>query len=165
MNSYSKLVEIIGQKRAIIDKLKAELAPMEEVLVLLERDMDEISTLRLRVRSLEKVDKALELHELPPPEPEVPEASAPPTAPPTAPVLMPPPPAAKEPRITKQQRIVDALAKKPMTTRELREMFPDIKSMESSLKVLREKKLVAVDDSIFPYTYRASRDSASVSAA
>jgi len=161
MNSYSKLVEIIGQKRAIIDKLKAELAPMEEVLVLLERDMDEISTLRLRVRSLEKVDKALELHELPPPEPEVPEAAAP-----AAPVLMPPPaPAAKEPRITKQQRIVDALAKKPMTTRELREMFPDIKSMESSLKVLREKKLVAVDDSIFPYTYRASRESASVSAA
>ena len=52
-----------------------------------------------------------------------------------------------------------------MTTRELREMFPDIKSMESSLKVLREKKLVAVDDSIFPHTYRASRDSASVSAA
>jgi len=161
MNSYSKLVEIIGQKRAVIDKLRAELAPMEEILVLLERDYDEISTLRLRVRAFEQ-DHG---RPVPPPEPEVPEASAPPTAPPTAPVLMPPPPAAKEPRITKQQRIVDALAKKPMTTRELREMFPDIKSMESSLKVLREKKLVAVDDSIFPHTYRASRESASVSAA
>jgi len=155
MNSYSKLVEIIGQKRAVIDKLRAELAPMEEVLALLEKDYDEISALRLRVRAFEKDNG----RPMPPPEPEVP------VSPPVAPVLMPPPPTAKEPHITKQQRIVDAVAKKPMTAKELREMFPDIKSMDSSLKVLRGKKLVAMDDSIFPYTYRASKDSASASAA
>jgi hypothetical protein len=150
MNSYSKLVEVIGQKRAVIDKLRAELAPLEEVLVLLEKDFDEISSLRLRIRALEKVDKELE------PESEVPAA-------PAAPVLMPP--AAKEPHVTKQQRIVDALAKKPMTGKELRAMFPDIKSMDSSLKVLRGKKLVTMDDSVFPHTYSSSKDSASVSAA
>jgi hypothetical protein len=164
MNSYSKLVEIIAQKRAVIDKLKAELAPMEEVLVLLEKDFDEISALRLQVRAYEK-DTG---RPVPPPEPEASEAPAAPAAPAAAPVVMPPPqppPAAKEPHVTKQQRIVDALAKKPMTVKELRAMFPDIKSLESSLKVLRVKKLVAADDSVFPFTYRASRESASASAA
>jgi hypothetical protein len=154
MNSYSKLVEIIAQKRAVIDKLRAELAPMEEVLTLLEKDYDEISALRLRVRAFEKDNG----RPMPLSEPEVPEAAA-------APVVMPPPPAAKEPHVTKQQRIVNALAVKPMTSKELREMFPEIKSLDSSLKVLRAKKLVATDESIFPHTYRASRESASVSAA
>lgn len=138
MNSYTKLIDIIGQKRAIIDKLRAELAPLEEVLAMLEKDYDEISTLRLKMRELQKT----EYDPRPAPEPEHP---APAPAPPA-------PPAPKH--ITKQQQIFDALTK-PMTCRELKAALPEVKSMESVLKALRTKKVIELDKiGQWPMRYR-----------
>ena len=133
MNSYSKLVEVIGQKRAIIDKLKAELAPLEEVLVLLEKDFDELSILRLKLHSYQKeADSPVPL------EPEIPTAPQPKTA-----------PAPKQPpqsHVSKQQQIFDALAE-PLTLKQLEKRLPGIKSLTSSLQVLRAKNVVEAQDS------------------
>lgn len=143
MNSYTKLVEIIGQKRTVIDKLRAELAPLEEILAMLERDYDEISSLRLQVRTLMSVEH----HPLPAPEPEQPATPAP------EPATAAAPPPLKH--ATKQQRIFDALTR-PMTCGELREAVPDVKAMESTLKVLRAKKVIEIDkssDGVWPPRY------------
>lgn len=135
MNSYAKLVEIIGQKRAVIDKLRAELAPLEEVLVMLEKDYDEISSLRLQLRNAIRCDA---------PEPENPAAA--PAAPPEpgTPVRTP------VTHTTKQQQIFDALTE-PMSIGQLRAALPHIKSVDSLIKVLRLKGVVELNKTDWRY--------------
>lgn len=140
MNSYTKLVEIIGQKRAVIDRLTAELAPLDDVLKALEKDYDEISLLRLQVRELKRVDALLPAQA---PESEAPALPAPEPAA-SAPSRMP----------NKQQQIFDALVE-PMSISQIRAKLPSIKSVDSLIKVLRLKGAVTLDKTDLRY-HRAS---------